>query len=60
MRFTETPPLPRFAQVEPIGRCNLACRMCTVNERGDEVAQMSMERFRALLDDMDGLAELHL
>lgn len=54
------PPLPRFAQIEPIGRCNLACRMCTVNERGDEIAAMSLERFAALLDQMPGLEELHL
>jgi MoaA/NifB/PqqE/SkfB family radical SAM enzyme len=54
------PPLPRFAQVEPIGRCNLACRMCTVNERGDEVAMLSLERFEQLLDQLPGLQELHL
>jgi len=54
------PPLPRFAQIEPVGRCNLACRMCTVNERGDAVGELSLERFRALLDQMPGLEELHL
>lgn len=54
------PPLPRFAQIEPIGRCNLACRMCTVHERGDEVAEMSIERFAELLDQMPGLERLHL
>jgi MoaA/NifB/PqqE/SkfB family radical SAM enzyme len=60
MPVTLTPPLPRFAQIEPIGRCNLACRMCTVNERGDEVAEMSLEDFRALLDQLPELQELHL
>jgi MoaA/NifB/PqqE/SkfB family radical SAM enzyme len=54
------PPLPRFAQIEPIGRCNLACRMCTVNDRGDEVATLSLERFEQLLDQMPDLRELHL
>lgn len=54
------PPLPRFAQIEPVGRCNLACRMCTVNDRGDEVAELSLERFTRLLDQMQGLQELHL
>jgi MoaA/NifB/PqqE/SkfB family radical SAM enzyme len=34
--------------------------MCTVNDRGDEVAEMSLERFRSLLDQMPGLEELHL
>lgn len=56
----ETPRLPRFAQIEPIGRCNLACRMCTVNERIDAVDEMPIERFRSLLDQMPGLETLHL
>jgi MoaA/NifB/PqqE/SkfB family radical SAM enzyme len=54
------PPLPRAAQVEPIGRCNLACRMCTVNERGDTVAALSLAHFEQLLDQMPGLQQLHL
>lgn len=54
------PPLPRFAQVEPVGRCNLACRMCTVNDRGDAVAELPLARFEALLDAMPDLQELHL
>ncbi|MCR5868097.1 MULTISPECIES: radical SAM/SPASM domain-containing protein [Aquincola] len=54
------PPLPRFAQIEPIGRCNLACGMCTVNHRGDEVATLSVERYIALLDALPGLEALHL
>ncbi|MBI5333418.1 MAG: radical SAM protein [Burkholderiales bacterium] len=57
---TLTPPLPRFAQIEPIGRCNLACRMCTVNDRGDEVAELPFERFVELIDQMPTLQELHL
>lgn len=56
----ENPPLPRFAQVEPIGRCNLACRMCTVNERIDAVGEMSIDRFRSLLEQLPGLETLHL
>jgi MoaA/NifB/PqqE/SkfB family radical SAM enzyme len=54
------PPLPRFAQIEPVGRCNLACRMCTVNDRGDAVGELSLQRFIELLDQMPGLQELHL
>lgn len=55
-----SPPLPRFAQIEPIGRCNLACRMCTVNERVDVAGEMSLDDFRSLLDQMPGLESLHL
>jgi len=47
---TLTPALPRLARIGPVGRCKLACRMCTVNERGDEVAGLSLARFTALLD----------
>ncbi len=56
------PPLPRFAQVEPIGRCNLACRMCAVNHRpAQQQAQtMSVAQFDALLAQLPDLQELHL
>ena len=54
------PPLPRFAQIEPVGRCNLACRMCTVHERGDAVAELSLERYVQLLDALPQLEQLHL
>jgi MoaA/NifB/PqqE/SkfB family radical SAM enzyme len=54
------PPLPDFAQIEPIGRCNLACRMCTVNDRGDVVTEMPLEQFTAILDQLPALKRLHL
>jgi MoaA/NifB/PqqE/SkfB family radical SAM enzyme len=56
------PPLPRFAQVEPVGRCNLACRMCAVNQRPTEqqAQTMSVAQFDALLAQLPGLQELHL
>lgn len=56
------PPLPRFAQVEPVGRCNLACRMCAVNHRpAEQQAQtMSVAQFDALLAQLPQLQQLHL
>ena len=54
------PPLPDFAQIEPIGRCNLACRMCTVNDRGDVVTEMPLAQFTAILDQLPALKRLHL
>lgn len=57
---SDAPPLPVVAQIEPVGRCNLACRMCTVNERGDVAAELPLHRFVALLDQMPGLRQLHL
>ena len=54
------PALPRFLQLEPTGRCNLACRMCAVHERGDAVADLPLARLRELLDAMPQLQQLHL
>jgi MoaA/NifB/PqqE/SkfB family radical SAM enzyme len=57
-------PLPRFAQIEPVGQCNLRCQMCPIQFRPDgqhgPSAFMPFDTFRALLDQFDGLAELHL
>lgn len=59
------PPLPRFAQIEPVGQCNLRCRMCPIQFRPDggpgmPSAFMPFETFRSLLGQFDGLEELHL
>jgi MoaA/NifB/PqqE/SkfB family radical SAM enzyme len=60
----QPPPLPRFAQIEPVGQCNLRCRMCPIQFRPDggdgPAAFMPFDTFRALLDQFDGLQELHL
>jgi MoaA/NifB/PqqE/SkfB family radical SAM enzyme len=57
-------PLPRFAQIEPVGQCNLRCRMCPIQFRPDgqsgPSAFMPFDTFRKLLDQFTGLAELHL
>lgn len=58
------PALPRFVQIEPVGQCNLACRMCPVSlredGRADRVALMPLPRFRRLLDQFPAITELHL
>lgn len=58
------PALPRFVQIEPVGECNLACRMCPVSlredGRPDRIALMPLPRFRRLLDQFPALTELHL
>jgi MoaA/NifB/PqqE/SkfB family radical SAM enzyme len=58
-------PLPRFVQLEPVGQCNLRCRMCPIQFRPDGApggppAFMSFELFRRLVDGFPALAELHL
>lgn len=54
------PALPRFLQLEPVGRCNLACRMCAVHERADPVGELPLQRLGELLDAMPQLQDLHL
>jgi MoaA/NifB/PqqE/SkfB family radical SAM enzyme len=53
--------LPRFVQIEPVGQCNLACRMCPVVYRDEKPpAFMSYESFCRLLEQFEGVTELHL
>jgi MoaA/NifB/PqqE/SkfB family radical SAM enzyme len=59
-----TVPLPRFAQIEPMASCNLACRMCTVPQRpgGADISRgaLAFDDFVAWLDQMPSLEELQL
>jgi MoaA/NifB/PqqE/SkfB family radical SAM enzyme len=61
----DSTPLPSFLQIEPVGQCNLRCRMCPVQFRADapgggRPAILAFDTFRALLDQLQGLKELHL
>ena len=58
-------PLPTYAQLEPVGQCNLRCQMCSIQFRADgppygPPAFMPFERFVAMLDALQDLQELHL
>lgn len=58
-------PLPGFVQIEPVGQCNLSCRMCPVVYRGDgdpgrPPAFMAYETFCSVLDEFPDLRELQL
>jgi radical SAM protein with 4Fe4S-binding SPASM domain len=57
--------LPPFLQVEPVGQCNLRCQMCAIQFRQDgppygPLAFMDFDRFTQLVDQWEGLRELHL
>lgn len=57
--------LPRFVQIEPVGQCNLRCRMCPIQFRPDggpgrPPAFMSYETFCSLVDQFAGMDELQL
>jgi MoaA/NifB/PqqE/SkfB family radical SAM enzyme len=58
-------PLPRFVQIEPVGECNLRCRMCPIEHRRDgrpwgPPAFMDFEVFRRLVDGFPDMEELQL
>jgi len=57
--------LPHFVQIEPVGQCNLRCRMCPIQFRTDGTpdhppAFMDFQVFCALIDQFPKLTELHL
>jgi MoaA/NifB/PqqE/SkfB family radical SAM enzyme len=58
--------LPQFVQIEPVGECNLACRMCSIQYRTDgrphgPPAFMPLATFAALLDGFaPAVRDLHL
>lgn len=56
---------PRYAQIEPVGQCNLRCRMCAVQFRQDgpphgPLAFMDYDVYCRLVDGLAGTRELHL
>lgn len=58
-------PLPRFLQIEPVGQCNLRCRMCPISWRQDgppwgPPAFIEPATFRRLVDGFPDLEELQL
>lgn len=57
--------MPVFAQIEPVGQCNLRCQMCAVQFRRDgpphgPPAFMDFAMFTSLIDQLAGVKELHL
>jgi radical SAM protein with 4Fe4S-binding SPASM domain len=57
-------PLPQYVQIEPVGQCNLRCKMCPVQFRSDgppgPSAFMPFDRYCALIDQFGAIDELHL
>jgi len=57
--------LPSFVQIEPVGQCNLRCRMCPIQFRedgspGHPPAFMAYADFCSIIDQFPALTELHL
>lgn len=58
-------PLPRFLQIEPVGQCNLRCRMCPIELRPESEdhhppATIAIDVFRRLLDQFPTVQTLQL
>jgi MoaA/NifB/PqqE/SkfB family radical SAM enzyme len=56
---------PSSVQIEPVGQCNLRCKMCPINYRDDKPLNgphkfMEYELFTGLIDQMANLTSLHL
>src|SRR5436309_2790519 len=56
---------PEYAQLEPVGQCNLRCQMCPIQFRQDgppygPPAFMKFEVFTRVIDELTSLRELHL
>jgi MoaA/NifB/PqqE/SkfB family radical SAM enzyme len=64
-RAARAVPRPRFVQIEPVGQCNLRCRMCPIAfrddaRRGRPPALIDVATFERLLDGFPEAAELQL
>lgn len=66
MRMTPTDTdLPKFVQIEPVGQCNLRCKMCPVQFRKDgqphgPSAFIQYDVFCRLIEQFGAISELHL
>ncbi len=54
--------LPIKLDIEPVSRCNFRCAMCQVSEwpKMQRAADMTIDNYRALLDEQVGLVEIKL
>jgi MoaA/NifB/PqqE/SkfB family radical SAM enzyme len=58
-------PLPTYLQIEPVGQCNLSCKMCPINYRDDQPLHgtrkmMDFELYCQIIEQIPGLKTLHL
>ncbi|GIZ53753.1 SPASM domain-containing protein [Noviherbaspirillum aridicola] len=63
--MTAAVPLPRYLQIEPVGQCNLRCRMCPIQFRADGQpgqprAFIDFDLFCRLVDQFPADSELQL
>ncbi|HJV86029.1 MAG TPA: radical SAM protein [Noviherbaspirillum sp.] len=63
--MADTTDLPHFVQIEPVGQCNLRCRMCPIQFRneggpGQPRAYMDFDLFCRLVNQFPQMTELQL
>ena len=54
--------LPIKLDIENVSRCNFRCTMCVVSDwpKGQRAADLTLDAFKALIDEQYGLVELKL
>jgi MoaA/NifB/PqqE/SkfB family radical SAM enzyme len=58
-------PSPSYVQIEPVGQCNLRCKMCPINFRDDKplhgkTKMMDFDLYCQIIDQLTNLETLHL
>jgi radical SAM protein with 4Fe4S-binding SPASM domain len=58
-------PSPSYVQIEPVGQCNLRCKMCPINYRDDKPLtgkskMMDFDLYCRIIDQLPDLKTLHL
>lgn len=58
-------PTPSYVQIEPVGACNLRCKMCPINYRDDQPLHgnrryMEYDLYTRIVDQFTNLKTLHL
>lgn len=54
------PKMPVFAQIETTNLCNLNCKMCPRHKLGIKYEEMSLERFKMIMDKLPTIVEVNL
>jgi MoaA/NifB/PqqE/SkfB family radical SAM enzyme len=65
MQTVEKVITPTYVQIEPVGQCNLRCKMCPINFRDDRPLNgnkkfMQFGLFTSIVDQFENLETLHL
>jgi MoaA/NifB/PqqE/SkfB family radical SAM enzyme len=65
LKSTPRIPTPTYVQIEPVGTCNLQCKMCPIQFREDKPLLgssklMKFELYKRIVDQFENIQTLHL